>query len=107
MQLNVLNDLAKAKRRWTGKKKRIRSLLKWSTQMCVMICQSPNLLQPRQPAVAAARENELNLMSHKTDFSELSKEAGYYQRRRPTIGPILQLFCLLLAGDPWLDWHTS
>ena len=33
-----------------------------------------------------------HLMSHKTDFSELSKQAGYCQRGRPTTGPILQHF---------------
>ena len=37
-------------------------------------------------------------MSHKTDFSELSKQAGYCQRGRPTTGTILQLFSLLLAA---------
>ena len=57
-------------------------LAQWSTQICARIYQSPNLLQPPQPAAAAARENEPNL-SHKTDFSELSKQTGYCQRGRP------------------------
>ena len=32
MQLNVLNDLAKAKRRWTGKNSNVLIRLKWSTE---------------------------------------------------------------------------
>ena len=77
-----------------------------------MIYQFPNLLQTPQPAAAAARKNEPNLMSHKTDFSELSKQARYCQRRRPTTGSIFQLFSLLLAATKSLPsksqptWET-
>ena len=39
--------------------------------------QSPNLLQPPQPAAAAAREKEPNLMSHTTDFSELTLKTNW------------------------------
>ena len=51
-------------------------------------------------------------MSHKTDFSELSKQPGYCQRGRPTTGPILQLYSLMLAASKSLPsksqptWET-